>query len=177
MDDEYVELAKRAIQRWVAEQELLQPPEELSEALLNRRNGVFVTLHKKGELRGCIGTYQPRKDNLAQEIVSNAKRAASEDPRFSPVEESELSDLTVSVDVLSRPEPCEEDDLDPDKYGVIVSKGPQQGLLLPDLDGVETVDKQLRIAKRKAGIGPHDKEVQLQRFEVERHHGDSPIQD
>lgn len=127
-----------------------------------------MSLKKRGLLRGCIGTYEPTEESLAEEIIVNAIRAATEDPRFPPVTAGELPELTVSVDVLSPPEPCAEQDLDPKRYGVIVAAGWRRGLLLPDLPGVDTVEEQLRIAKLKAGIPPGEP-CRLWRFTVERH--------
>ena len=125
---------------------------------------------KFGDLRGCIGTFMPTQENIAQEIIKNAISAAVDDPRFSLVISSELSDLTISVDVLSPPEEISDiSELDPKKYGVIVSSGYKKGLLLPDLEGVDTAEYQIDIAKRKAGIYPGEK-VKLYRFEVKRYH-------
>jgi AmmeMemoRadiSam system protein A len=131
---------------------------------------VFCLYESDGELRGCIGTIEPAKDTLAQEIVANSISAATNDPRFDPVKESELADLTYSVDVLLPAEPAEMDELDPSVYGVIVEDEGEsrRGLLLPDIPGVETVQQQVEIAKRKAGISP-ETPVKLSRFKVERY--------
>ena len=111
----------------------------------------------------------PTQENIAQEIIKNAISAAVDDPRFSPVNASELEDLTISVDVLSPPEEISDiSELDPKKYGVIVSSGYKKGLLLPDLEGVDTAEEQVDIARRKAGIYP-DEKVKLYRFEVKRY--------
>lgn len=166
--DPYVELARRAIEAWVRKGQRLSPPKDLPPEFFSRRAGTFVSIKKHGMLRGCIGTYLPTAENLAQEIIENAIRAATEDPRFPPVRPEELPDLAITVDVLSPPEPCSEVDLDPRRYGVIVEKGWRRGLLLPDLPGVDTVEEQLRIAKMKAGLSP-DEPCKIQRFTVERH--------
>ena len=143
----------------------------LPDALLSNSAGVFVSIHEHGELRGCIGTILPTRENIAEEIIQNAVSACSEDPRFSPVTRRELPYLALSVDVLGKPENIDgPEELDVHRYGVIVSKGSRRGLLLPDLDGVDSVDQQIRIAKQKAGINPSEKDVTLQRFEVIRHH-------
>lgn len=142
------------------------PPE--MEALVNERAGVFVSLKKHGQLRGCIGTFLPAYDNVAQEIRKNALAAGLHDPRFEPVDASELPSLVYSVDILAQPEPCRKEDLDPQRYGVIVSSGSKRGLLLPDLEGVGTVEEQLRIVLQKGGISPKDK-YSIQRFEVKRY--------
>ncbi|HAA80969.1 MAG TPA: AMMECR1 domain-containing protein, partial [Thermoanaerobacter sp.] len=139
------------------------------EEMYTKRAGVFVSLHKDGELRGCIGTVVPQRKNIAEEIIKNAISAGFEDPRFEPVEEYELKDIEYSVDVLTPPQPVKsKQELNPKKYGVIVRKGYRSGLLLPDLEGVDTVEEQISIALRKAGISP-DEDYTIEKFEVERH--------
>lgn len=142
-------------------------PEEYEE-LTHARAGAFVSLKKHGNLRGCIGTILPCYNDLSEEIAHNAVSAGVRDPRFRPVTAQELKDLVFSVDVLSDPEPCQREDLDPKKYGVIVTKGRRRGLLLPDLEGVDTVEKQLSIALSKAGIKPNE-EYNIERFTVSRY--------
>lgn len=145
--------------------------ESLPEKMLQETAGVFVSIHEKGRLRGCIGTISAVRDSIAEEIIKNAVSACSEDPRFEAVKMSELEWLDYSVDVLGPAEKIHsEEELDVKKYGVIVTKGKKRGLLLPNLDGVETVRKQIRIAKQKAGIDPEDRDVCLERFEVVRHY-------
>ncbi|MCS7239876.1 MAG: AmmeMemoRadiSam system protein A [Candidatus Bipolaricaulota bacterium] len=167
--DPYVELAWQAIAAWVREGRRVSPPNDLPPEFFSTRAGTFVSIKKHGILRGCIGTYLPTEENLAQEIIENAIRAATEDPRFPPVRPEELPELSITVDVLSPPETCSERDLDPKRYGVIVEKGWRRGLLLPDLPGVDTVEEQLRIAKMKAGLAPHEP-CKIYRFTVVRHH-------
>jgi AmmeMemoRadiSam system protein A len=131
--------------------------------------GVFVTLHKHGQLRGCIGTFEPAQRNVAEEIISNAINSATRDPRFSPVAPEELEDLEYSVDVLTPPEPVKDkSQLDPKKHGLIVERGSRRGLLLPDLEGVDTADQQISICCQKAGISP-DEPLDLYYFEVKRY--------
>ncbi|MCK4362614.1 MAG: AmmeMemoRadiSam system protein A, partial [Dehalococcoidia bacterium] len=133
------------------------------------RAGVFVSLKVGGMLRGCIGTYEPAKANVAEEVITNAISSATRDPRFPPVTPGELADLDYSVDVLTTPEPVEgEAELDPKRYGLIVESGGRKGLLLPDLEGVDSVARQIEICRSKAGIMPHQP-VQLYRFEVKRY--------
>jgi AmmeMemoRadiSam system protein A/AmmeMemoRadiSam system protein B len=167
-------LARRAVETFVREGHAPKPDEVLeddeSPSVLARPAACFVSIKTAGgELRGCIGTVEPTRARLAEELIANAVSAATRDPRFPPVAESELSDLRYSVDVLHEPEPAEFADLDPKVYGVIVEdeRGHRRGLLLPDIAGVETAGEQVRIAARKAGIGPHEP-VRLQRFRVER---------
>lgn len=166
--DSYVALARWALEEHVRHGRRIPLSPDLPLELSTRRAGAFVSLKKRGTLRGCIGTYEPGEANLAEEIIANAIRAATEDPRFSPVTSSELVEISVSVDVLSSPEPCTAAHLDPKRYGVIVQSGWKRGLLLPDLPGVDTVAEQLRIARLKAGISP-DEPCQVWRFTVERH--------
>lgn len=169
-EDFPVLLAKRTIEDYLRSGKVISPPSRIPE-VFQKKAGTFVSLHKKGRLRGCIGTYLPTQDNLANEIIKNAISAATQDPRFPPVDTSEIKDLEISVDVLSKPEPVKSKrELDPKKYGVIVSKGWQRGLLLPDLEGVDTVERQLEIAKQKAGLGGTSVEqLEIQRFTVTRY--------
>jgi len=165
----YVKLVRETIENYIKQGKIITPPPGLPEEMINQKAGVFVSLKKNGNLRGCIGTFMPTQKNIAQEIIKNAISAAVDDPRFSPVTASELGDLIISVDVLSPPEEISDiSELDPKKYGVIVSSGYKKGLLLPDLEGVDTAEEQVNIAKRKAGIYP-DEKVKLYRFEVKRY--------
>ena len=162
-----VRLAKRTVETFVKKGEVVQPKRLSAE--MKEQAGVFVSIHKLGELRGCIGTFEPQHDNVADEIVANAISSATRDPRFLPVTKDELKQLEYSIDVLTRPEPVKsQEQLDPKKYGVIVEAGWRKGLLLPDLEGVNTVDEQIDICRLKAGIGPNEK-VKLYRFEVKRY--------
>ena len=182
--DVFVETAKAAIRAYVKNGEHLTagaggirgadgaqclPPGLDIGPLLGGRAGVFVSIKKLGSLRGCIGTISPFRGNLAEEIIYNAVNACGFDPRFPPVGPEELADLTVSVDVLAEAEPVDStEELDVNRYGVIVSKGYRRGLLLPNLEGVDTVEYQLQIALSKAGIRPNEK-YGIERFEVVRH--------
>ncbi len=167
--DPYIRLARQALEHYVRTGSRLELPQGLPEELTGRRGGVFVSLKIDGQLRGCIGTIQPVCDSLAQEILQNAVSAGTGDPRFLPVREKELPLLSYSVDVLSLPEPvATPSELDPARYGVIVSFGGRRGLLLPDLEGIDTVELQLSIALKKAGIDPNQP-YRMQRFEVIRH--------
>ena len=136
---------------------------------MKERAGVFVSIKKFGELRGCIGTFEPTRANVAEEIINNAISSATQDPRFPPVNAAELPHLSYSVDILTKPEPVEDkSQLDPKRYGVIVESGGRKGLLLPDLEGVDTVEQQIDICRLKAGISP-DEPIKLYRFEVRRY--------
>ena len=169
-EDDFVKLARLSLETFVKTHRRAEMPANLPEEMLNRRAGAFVSLHKDGNLRGCIGTIAPTADNIAQEIIQNAISACSRDPRFTPVTVDELDDIEYSVDILGEPERVFSlEDLDVKKYGVIVENGGRQGLLLPDLEGVDTVQQQISIAMRKANI-PNNQPINLWRFEVIRHH-------
>ena len=169
LEDDYVRLARSSVAHFVSHNFPLERPKELPEEMLACRAGVFVSLHKHGRLRGCIGTIQPVTDCIADEIIRNGISACSEDPRFDPVREDELELLEISVDVLGEPEHIESrEQLDPQRYGVIVTNRFRRGLLLPMLEGVDTVDQQIHIAKQKAGISEGES-CSLERFEVVRH--------
>ena len=166
----YVRLARETIENYIKNGKMISPPNDLPDEMIKQKAGVFVSIKKIGNLRGCIGTFMPTQQNIAYEIIKNAISAAVDDPRFPPVTVSEFNDLTISVDVLSSPEEISNiSELDPKKYGVIVSSGYKKGLLLPDLEGVDTAEEQVDIAKRKAGIYPGEK-IKLYRFEVKRYY-------
>lgn len=195
-----VELAKKAVETFVREGKIISPPEDLSEEFLKRRSGTFVTIEKDSKLRGCIGTYLPIRPNIVQEIISNAIAAATEDYRFGPIEEKELSSLSYAVYILSEPELAGifdnvvskfaranlEEKLDPEKYGIIVKTVPiassggievvfnghfvaKTGLLLPDLEGIDTIEKQISIACQKGGINPQKEKILIYKFTVEKY--------
>ena len=163
-----VRLARESLTHYLSAREMLAAPGDLPEEMKGRA-GVFVSLKKKGELRGCIGTFGPTQPSIAAEIIQNAVSAGTQDPRFWPVEPDELKELTISVDILSEPERINSlDQLDPRKYGVIVRRGRRSGLLLPDLEGVDSVEQQVAIAMQKAGIAQGE-EIDLYRFHVIRY--------
>lgn len=173
----YVKLARASIGMFVRNGRKLRYPEDVSSGLqaelppeaLTDRAGAFVSVHKNGMLRGCIGTIGPVQDSIVEEIINNGISAVSRDPRFDPVREDELDLLEISVDILGKPEPVDgPSELDVKRYGVIVSCGGRRGLLLPDLEGVDTVAEQISIAMRKGGIRP-DEPYRLERFEVVRY--------
>jgi len=163
-----VRLARRTLERYYATGKIEAPTEEIPAQYL-KQAGTFVSLKKHGQLRGCIGTILPQYKNVIEEVVHNAISAATRDPRFAPVRKEELAELTISVDVLSEPEPAKGlSELDPRKYGVVVRSGGRSGVLLPDLEGINTAAEQVAIAMQKAGINPGEP-VELYRFTVERH--------
>lgn len=169
-EDAYITLARHAIESYVREGKTIKVAPDLPQEMLQAKAGAFVSLHSNGSLRGCIGTIGPMRDNLAAEIIHNAISAATQDPRFLEVKPKELKDLSISVDVLGAIEKiATASQLDTKRYGVIVTKGSRTGLLLPNLEGIDSVEQQIAIARQKAGIGETEEGVQLSRFEVIRH--------
>ncbi|MBI5100544.1 MAG: AmmeMemoRadiSam system protein A [Nitrospirae bacterium] len=163
-----VEIAKETVEAYVRAGKVLNISARHIPGVPEKA-GVFVSIKKHGNLRGCIGTFMPDKDDVVSETISNAIAAATKDPRFDPVTEDELDDLDYSVDVLGPPEKVDDvNDLDPKKYGIILKSGFRRGLLLPDLEGVDTVEDQIRITKMKAGIAPGEK-PEIFRFTVVRY--------
>ena len=162
-----VELARRAISEYLDARQVIGVPASFHEAFPNP-SGVFVCLKKNGQLRGCVGTYEPTQPSVAAEVIQNAIASATKDPRFIPLTATELGDIDCSVDVLSRPMPAMSRDWDPRQFGVLVVRGSKRGLLLPDLDGIRTAEEQIRMAKEKAGIFA-DEEAALYRFDVQRY--------
>ena len=167
-EDSYVILARQAAEHYVKTGLDLPLPKRLPAEMLLQRAGVFVSCKKRSMLRGCIGTIAPVTGSIAAEIIRNARSAVAEDPRFEPVEKNELPLLSYSVDILAEPEDVDFNGLDPKQYGVIVTSGRKRGLLLPNLEGVNTSEKQVEIAMQKAGIKPNERYA-LQRFKVTRH--------
>ncbi len=164
----YVRLARKCLEDYFTQTKTMIAKEELPEIMVAHRHGVFVSLKKEGQLRGCIGTIFPTTDCVASEIIRNSIAAATEDPRFIPVRHEELKQLKISVDVLMTPTIANIEELDPKRYGVIVSKGMRKGVLLPNLEGVESVEDQIAIACQKAGINP-DGDFYIEKFEVIRY--------
>ena len=162
-------LAKKTVETYIQTGKRPSPPKTLTPEM-KAPAGVFVSIHKKsGDLRGCIGTFEPQQKNVAAEVIANAVSAATRDPRFNPIMQDELDNLDYSVDVLTTPEPVDDiSQLDPKRYGVIVQAGWRRGLLLPDLEGVNSAQYQIDICRQKGGIGD-DEPVQLYRFEVKRY--------
>jgi AmmeMemoRadiSam system protein A len=163
-------LARNAVEYFITQRVIVEPPPVSESSILSQRQACFVSIKMQdGNLRGCIGTVEPEHDTLASEIISNAIKSATRDPRFFPVTEAELSSLRYSVDVLEPPEPAWFEDLDPSTYGVVVEdeRGRRRGLLLPAIEGVETASQQVQIAARKAGIAAGEP-LTLYRFRTRR---------
>lgn len=167
-EDLYVKLARESVEYYTKLGKVIPQPDYATYDMLNQKNGVFVSIKKGGNLRGCIGTISPVRENVAEEIIRNAIEACSRDPRFYPITEEELEELDISVDVLMAPVKAEKAELDPSKYGIILRSGSKSGLLLPDLDGVDTIDQQIEITLKKAGIKDGENYT-IEKFEVIRH--------
>lgn len=166
----YISLAKLAVENYIQNGNIASTPDYLSSEFLQRKAGTFVTITRNDELRGCIGTYLPTKENITQEIIHNAIAAATEDYRFSPIQKEELPHLSYTVYLLNEPELVKDfSELDPQKYGIIVKTGMKSGLLLPDLAEVDTIEKQIAIACQKAGINPQTEKIITYRFTVKKY--------
>jgi len=168
----YVKLARMAVERYIEKREVIEVPENLPREMLEKQAGTFVTIKKKGKLRGCIGTYLPTKKNIAEEIIYNAISAATEDYRFGPVQHEELPYLTYTVYILSEPRQIKNiQELDPKRYGILVKTltFPQKSaLLLPDLEGIDTIEKQIFAACQKGGIDLEKEKLTIYKFEAKK---------
>jgi AmmeMemoRadiSam system protein A len=182
-----VNLAKKSVETFIKTEQVISPPRDLPEEFLNRKSGTFVTIENRGQLRGCIGTYLPIRQNIAEEVIYNAIAAAKEDYRFNPIKEEELSDLSFTVYILNKPELIKNIyQLNPQEYGIIVRSLPivqtkdevtfdgaipyKCGLLLPDLEGINTAEQQVSIACQKAMIDPKKEKFLIYRFTAEKYH-------
>ncbi len=167
------ELAKLAVETYIKKEKIISVPDGLPKEFLEKEAGVFVTIEQNGELRGCIGTYLPTRDNIAEEVIYNAVAAATEDYRFGSINEKELNSLSYTVYILSDPEPIKDiKALNPRKFGIIVkthSLPVKCGLLLPDLDGVDTVEQQIEICCQKGGIDPDQEKIIIFKFTAEKY--------
>ncbi|WP_326907226.1 AmmeMemoRadiSam system protein A [Sedimentibacter sp. MB31-C6] len=168
-EDEYVSLARKSLENYIINEKMINKSNDLPGEMTRKKAGVFVSLKMNGQLRGCVGTIMPTTNSIAEEIIQNAISSGLEDPRFNPVTKNELSKIEYSVDVLGEKEPVDSiEELNPKRYGVIVTKGRKSGLLLPNLEGINTPEEQVSIALKKAGI-EHYEEYEMERFEVVRH--------
>ena len=187
MENPYVKLAKEAVEKFIKEKRIIEPPDWLPEEFFKEKAGTFVTIEKEGQLRGCIGTYLPTKENIAKEIIANAISAATEDYRFGPIVKEELPHLVFTVYILSKPELVKDiKELNPKKFGIIVKTVPhtypngtdvvfnghiphKTGLLLPDLEGIDTPEKQILAACQKGGINLLEEKIVIYRFKVKKY--------
>jgi len=183
----YISLAKAAVENYIRKKKIIEPPKNLPKDFFTKKSGVFVTIKKRKEIRGCIGTYLSTKENLAKEIIFNAIAAATEDYRFGQIQKEELPCLSYTVYILNKPELVKEiGELNPKKYGIIIKTvpihysdraevmfnghtPPKSGLLLPDLDGIDTVEQQISIACQKGGINPLREKIIIYKFTVEKY--------
>ena len=160
-------LAQEAVVKYVLENKIIDPPACLDEDYCQKKSGVFVSIKQNGQLRGCIGTYLPTKESIAQEVIANAIEAAAEDPRFDPITKKDLPNLSYEVYVLEKLKPVKSlDELDPKIFGVIVAgvKTRRQALLLPGLEGIDTIEQQISCVCQKAGIDPSQEKISIFRF-------------
>lgn len=163
-------LAKQAAETYVENKQAIAVPKDFPKEFLMRRAGVFVTIEKEGRLRGCIGTYLPVQDNIGEEIIHNAISAATQDWRFGPIKKTELPHLSYTVYILNAPEKAADiSELNPKKFGIIVKSGSKSGLLLPDLEGVNTVAEQIAICCQKGGIYLKEDNIEIYKFTVEKY--------
>lgn len=173
MQNMYTKLARQAVESYILDNTTLQVPDWIPKDMLNNKAGIFICIKRDKELRGCIGTFLPTHPNIAEEIIGNAISAASADHRFFPITKKELNELKYSVDVLSEPEDVENADkeLDPKRFGILVKseQGIRTGLLLPDLEGIDTIEQQISIACQKAGIDVYEENFSIQRYTVTRY--------
>ena len=183
-----ISLAKSAVENYIKEEKIIEPPRSLPVKFYERKAGAFVTIEKDGQLRACIGTYLPTRPNIAQEVIRNAIAAAKEDYRFGPIQPAELPYLSYTIYILAYPEPVKnQKELNHEKFGIIVKTGPlafpnkknavfdgiapyKTGLLLPDLPGIDTAEKQLSLACQKGGIDPEKEKIFIYRFSAEKYH-------
>ena len=166
------ELAKLTIEKHIKGDGMPEIPQKLTGVDVNSA-GAFVSIKTlDGDLRGCIGTILATRKSVIEEVMHNAISSATKDPRFTPIEEFELDNLQYSVDILHEPERVKSlDQLDPKTYGIIISsESGKQALLLPDLEGLDTIEKQVTACMRKAGI-PLNEKISVQRFKVDRYSG------
>lgn len=200
--DYHIFLAKTATEHYIEQKKVILPPKDLPKEFFERKAGIFITIKKNGELRGCVGTYLPTKENIAQEIISNAIKAAARDYRFNPIGKEELPSLSYEVYILGKPELISTKDvsdppeffyeklkragLDPQKHGIITKTIPVEqsnikdvvfnghlpgktGLLLPGIEGIDTVEKQISAVCEKGGINPQKERLLVYKFTVEKH--------
>jgi AmmeMemoRadiSam system protein A len=167
----YTKLAKLAVEEYIKKGKIITPPSSMPSKFLSEKAGIFVTIEQDGNLRGCIGTYLPTRDNIAEEIIHNAVSAAIEDYRFSGINENELEQLSYTVYILDTLEKIKEKSmLDPKKYGILIkSDMGKSGLLLPDLEGLDTWEKQFEAVCNKCNIDPESENIEIFRFKATKY--------
>lgn len=169
----YTNLAKESVETYIKKGNTISLLRDLPKEFLEKKAGTFVTIEKQGKLRGCIGTFIPTRENMAQEIIHNAIAAATEDYRFGRIKREELPDLSYTVYVLNRLEQVGNvRELNPKKYGIIIKTAGdpiKSALLLPNLEGINTVEEQISIACQKGGIDPKNERIAVLRFTAEKY--------
>lgn len=168
-----IALAKKTVETYIRTEKIIRPEENLIKEFSNKKAGVFITIEKNKDLRACIGTYLPTCDNVIEEVIQNAISASTEDYRFGPIQEQELPFLSYTVSILEKPELIKDKkELNPKEYGIIVktlSYPAKSALLLPDLEGVDTIEKQISITCQKGGINPLEEKLVIYRFKVKKY--------
>lgn len=176
--DKYIGLAKKAVETYIKEGKIINPPNDLLKEMTSKKAGVFVSIYSlkpntynlEPRLRGCIGTFSATTENIALEIIKNAISSATRDNRFLSITKEELPYLTYSVDILSEPILIKDlTELNPKKFGVLIHSGSKTGLLLPDIKGIDSIEEQIFIACQKAGIDSKEEKIEIYKFSVERH--------
>ena len=171
MQHPLVKLAELAVTSYITKGATIVPPDWIPKKYINTNAGTFVTIKENNELRGCIGTYAPTKENVAKEIITNAIDAATSDPRFKPIGIKDLGNLSYEVYILEKPEQIKSlSELNPQKLGVIVfsSQKNSSALLLPSLEGIDSVEQQLSCVTQKAGIDPRQEKLTIIKFKTEK---------
>ncbi|MFP4620546.1 MAG: AmmeMemoRadiSam system protein A [Bacteroidales bacterium] len=133
----------------------------------------FVSIYSNGDLRGRKGSVEPKHNSLYNEIIENAVSSVEETNKTDPLKEEELDNITLTVDVLSNPKPVENKSfLKPGKHGIIIEDdGGKKAFVLPETDGIETVEQQMQAARKKAGIDEKvpENELKLLNFTVTKY--------
>ena len=164
-----LELARRAIVEAVSSQ---RPAGCIPHSgVFAEKRGVFVTLHARGRLRGCIGVIEAFEP-LGESITRCAASAAFEDPRFSPVNQEEVRELQIELSLLSPPEPILPQNIEIGKHGLLISQAAKRGLLLPQVAVLHKLGREqfLEETCRKAGLAAHawqEPETQILGFTCE----------
>jgi len=168
-----IALAKKTVETYIETGEIIKPEENLIKEFSSKKAGVFITIEKNKDLRGCIGTYLPTRDNVIEEVIQNAISASTEDYRFGPIQKQELPFLSYTVSILEKPELIKDKkELNPRKYGIIIKTlnyPPKSALLLPDLDGVDTIEQQISITCQKGNIDPSKEKTIIYKFKIKKY--------
>jgi len=166
-------LVKKIVEAYIKEEKIIKAEDNLIKEFSEKKAGVFITIEKNKNLRGCIGTYLPTKNNIIEEIIQNTISAATEDYRFGPIQEDELPFLSYTVSILEKPELIKNrKELNPKEYGIIIKTlnyPPKSALLLPDLEGIDTIEKQISITCQKGNIDQLKEEIIIYKFRIKKY--------